>query len=87
MTLFASVASGESVFEQALQKYFGGEPDHLTLDILDKMRKKSTVKKKMAEKETTTKTPKMAKRKSPKKLIAGKSAKRKTGARNRTLSP
>jgi uncharacterized protein (DUF1810 family) len=34
MTLFASVASGDRVFKDALEKYFGGEPDPLTLERL-----------------------------------------------------
>ena len=34
MTLFASVASDNQVFKDALDKYFGGEPDPLTLDRL-----------------------------------------------------
>jgi uncharacterized protein (DUF1810 family) len=34
MTLFASVASGNEVFRDALDKYFGGEPDPLTLYLL-----------------------------------------------------
>ena len=34
MTLFAGVAPGEQIFEDALQKYFGGEPDRLTLQLL-----------------------------------------------------
>lgn len=32
MTLFASVASDAQVFNDALEKYFGGEPDPLTLE-------------------------------------------------------
>jgi len=35
MTLFASVSSDSQVFEDALQKYFGGESDPLTLKRLD----------------------------------------------------
>jgi uncharacterized protein (DUF1810 family) len=31
MTLFARVAPGDQVFKDALDKYFGGEPDPLTL--------------------------------------------------------
>jgi uncharacterized protein (DUF1810 family) len=31
MTLFATVASDSQVFKGALQKYFGGEPDPITL--------------------------------------------------------
>jgi uncharacterized protein (DUF1810 family) len=31
MTLFANVATDERVFEQALEKFFGGRPDALTL--------------------------------------------------------
>jgi uncharacterized protein (DUF1810 family) len=34
MTLFARVASDRQVFEDALQKYFDGEPDPLTLERL-----------------------------------------------------
>ena len=32
MTLFAQVASDHQVFEEALEKYFGGEADPLTLE-------------------------------------------------------
>jgi uncharacterized protein (DUF1810 family) len=35
MTLFAQVTLKEPIFEQALQKYFDGEPDELTLEILE----------------------------------------------------
>ncbi len=34
MTLFAQVATGKQPFTVALQKYFGGEPDRLTLERL-----------------------------------------------------
>jgi len=34
MTLFASVAPDDQVFKDALQKYFGGAPDPLTLERL-----------------------------------------------------
>ena len=34
MTLFASVASDKQVFEEALRKYFDGEPDPPTLEML-----------------------------------------------------
>ena len=34
MTLFASVAPANQVFKDALDKYFGGEPDPLTLERL-----------------------------------------------------
>jgi uncharacterized protein (DUF1810 family) len=34
MTLFATVASDNQVFNDALQKYFGGEPGRLTLEQL-----------------------------------------------------
>jgi uncharacterized protein (DUF1810 family) len=34
MTLFAQVGGPKSVYQQALDKYFEGEPDHRTLDIL-----------------------------------------------------
>lgn len=32
MTLFASVTDDNQIFKDALQKYFGGELDHLTLE-------------------------------------------------------
>jgi uncharacterized protein (DUF1810 family) len=35
MTLFAQVTLKEPIFEEALQKYFDGEPDELTLEILE----------------------------------------------------
>ena len=35
MTLFAEVTLKEKVFQEALQKYFDGEPDPLTLEILE----------------------------------------------------
>jgi len=35
MTLFASVASDNQIFKDALGKYFGGEPDPLTLQGLE----------------------------------------------------
>jgi uncharacterized protein (DUF1810 family) len=34
MTLFAHVAPHEPVFAEALAKYFGGQPDQRTLDLL-----------------------------------------------------
>lgn len=34
MTLFASVLSPGNVFDQVLQRYFGGEPDGITLKLL-----------------------------------------------------
>ena len=34
MTLFARAAPDEAVFQQVLDKYFGGEPDPLTLERL-----------------------------------------------------
>jgi uncharacterized protein (DUF1810 family) len=34
MSLFASIAPEEQVFKEALQKYFGGEFDRLTLERL-----------------------------------------------------
>jgi len=34
LTLFAEVASDNAIFKTALQKYFGGEPDRLTLEKL-----------------------------------------------------
>ena len=35
MTLFAHVTLKETAFEEALQKYYDGEPDPLTLEILE----------------------------------------------------
>jgi uncharacterized protein (DUF1810 family) len=35
MTLFAQVTLKETIFEEALQKYFDNEPDPLTLEILE----------------------------------------------------
>jgi uncharacterized protein (DUF1810 family) len=34
MTLFAGVQAKDPVFQDAIQKYFGGEPDTRTLDLL-----------------------------------------------------
>ena len=34
MTLFSSVTPDNQIFKNALQKYFAGEPDHLTLERL-----------------------------------------------------
>jgi uncharacterized protein (DUF1810 family) len=34
MTLFSSVTPDNQIFKDALQKYFGGEPDRLTLERL-----------------------------------------------------
>ena len=34
MTLFAQAAEDNAVFRKALKKYFGGEPDRLTLEML-----------------------------------------------------
>jgi uncharacterized protein (DUF1810 family) len=34
MSLFASIAPEEQVFQEALQKYFGGEQDRLTVELL-----------------------------------------------------
>ena len=38
MTLFATVATDEHVFQEALQQYFCGEFDHLTLELLANQR-------------------------------------------------
>jgi uncharacterized protein (DUF1810 family) len=38
MTLFERAAADPSVFRAALAKYFGGEPDYATLEILEKQR-------------------------------------------------
>jgi uncharacterized protein (DUF1810 family) len=35
MTLFALVSHEDSLFQQVLDKYFGGEPDERTVDLLD----------------------------------------------------
>ena len=35
MTLFASVAPENQIFQEALEKYFDGVPDRLTIDLLD----------------------------------------------------
>jgi uncharacterized protein (DUF1810 family) len=34
MTLFALAAGPDSLFQQALDRYFAGQPDRLTLDLL-----------------------------------------------------
>ena len=34
MTLFAATVEGGGIFDQALRKYFAGEPDSLTVDLL-----------------------------------------------------
>jgi uncharacterized protein (DUF1810 family) len=34
MTLFSRVPGADPVFQKALEKYYGGKPDHKTLDIL-----------------------------------------------------
>jgi hypothetical protein len=41
MTLFASVAPEESIFQAALDKYFGGEADPKTLALLGEWRSTS----------------------------------------------
>ena len=38
MTLFATVAAGESVFTRVLERYFGGKPDERTISLLDASR-------------------------------------------------
>jgi len=38
LTLFAEVAGGDSVFDRALRQYFGGQPDHATLERLSRAR-------------------------------------------------
>jgi uncharacterized protein (DUF1810 family) len=38
MTLFANAAPANPLFSEALKKYFAGEPDPLTLDLLRKNR-------------------------------------------------
>jgi uncharacterized protein (DUF1810 family) len=37
MTLFGHLAGDESVFREALQKYFNGEPDERTLDLIGQL--------------------------------------------------
>jgi uncharacterized protein (DUF1810 family) len=34
MTLFAHISSGSNIFADALEKYYGGQPDPLTLKML-----------------------------------------------------
>lgn len=34
MTLFAKTDAPDSVFDQVLKKYYGGRPDHRTLDLI-----------------------------------------------------
>jgi len=38
LTLFAEVAGGNSVFDRALRQYFGGQPDHATIELLSRAR-------------------------------------------------
>lgn len=45
MTLFATVAEPGSVFVRVLDKYFQGERDARTLDILEKLKEKKTEEK------------------------------------------
>lgn len=40
MTLFASVSSGNSLFQQVLDKYYHGEKDSRTLEILERLESK-----------------------------------------------
>jgi uncharacterized protein (DUF1810 family) len=42
MTLFATAASGQQLFKDALQKFFGGRYDQLTLDRLGDLGKSQT---------------------------------------------
>jgi len=35
MTLFARVAPETPIFSEAIEKYFGGEPDPITMELLD----------------------------------------------------
>jgi len=37
MTLFMALPGGDWVFQEAIEKYFGGEPDPKTLDILSRL--------------------------------------------------
>jgi len=36
MTLFATAAPEEAIYQQALEKFFGGEPDDRTIILLRK---------------------------------------------------
>lgn len=36
MTLFSSIAGGDSVYQEVIDKYFEGQPDQKTLDILSR---------------------------------------------------
>jgi uncharacterized protein (DUF1810 family) len=45
MTLFACVADPRSVFVRVLEKYFGGEQDVKTLDLLEKLKEKRSKEK------------------------------------------
>jgi len=36
LTLFGEVAGGDGVFDRALRQFFGGQPDHATLELLAK---------------------------------------------------
>ena len=38
LTLFAEAEGGQSVFDRALRQYFGGQPDHATLELLSRPR-------------------------------------------------
>jgi uncharacterized protein (DUF1810 family) len=39
MTLFAEVERGTGIFVRALEKYFEGQRDRLTLDLLEQWRR------------------------------------------------
>jgi len=41
MTLFASVSGGDSLFQQVLDKFYHGKKDSRTLEILERLGKKS----------------------------------------------
>jgi uncharacterized protein (DUF1810 family) len=41
MTLFSEIGSDRQIFEQALEKYFSGKADPLTLDILRRMEERT----------------------------------------------
>ncbi len=41
MTLFASVSSGDSLFQQVLDKYYHGEKDTRTLEILEQLKRRA----------------------------------------------
>ncbi len=41
MTLFASISGADSIFSRVLDKYFHGNPDQMTLHLIEKLKNKS----------------------------------------------